>query len=403
MIIKDKKDVLRATLPEGKGEQTYKTPQRGLRLRVTPNQKSWQFVANRNGKHHKHTAARADITEAQGGMTYAEAVKAYHAWSGDIAAHIAEKARQRKAVIDADKTFAQVVDQFLEDPRSTRKQATTENYKRYLHSELVAERLHQMPITHITADDIQFLLDDYEKDGKTASNLLKVLSALFSYCQAMRLRESNPCLKRITKTYSSNPQGFTYKELKQVWDADFNAKFDWNDLIRCYLLTGGLRDTAIREGTWSEVDFEDGFWIIPPTRMKRQGSISIAHHLPLIGPLRDHLLQLREKGPNNTFIFQSERLQDGELVPYPISKVTANTRKIWAERTGFTSINKKIRKTIYTMLIDHGMSSDHVQILQGAIERVREGRGANYDDAKHRQLRTSLLTKWHELLLDIVS
>jgi integrase len=72
-------------------------------------------------------------------------------------------------------------------------------------------------------------------------------------------------------------------------------------LYRLLILTG-LRLNEVADATWSEIDFRNGVWIVPATRMKGKDGRAVDHVVPITAEIAA-ILESLPRFKNGDFLF----------------------------------------------------------------------------------------------------
>jgi integrase len=271
----DAKTVTGLRLPDGKADVIHfdsALPGFGFRLRASGNEvrKSWVVQYRRAGGTRRMLLGSAEVLSAEQARAAAKKALAAIALGGDPQA---EKAARRSA----DKfTLAAMIEDYLASKESSVRARTFTEVQRYLRGPYF-KHLHGMPVDTIGLRDVaaRLLVIGRESGAVAAANARSALNALYVWALANGLTQTNPVVGTARpKTPPARDRVLTDPELVEVWKAGGNDAF--GRVVKLLMLLGQRR-TEVGGMAWSELDLEQGTWIIPARRSKNHR----AHTLPL--------------------------------------------------------------------------------------------------------------------------
>jgi integrase len=246
-----------------------------------------------------------------------------------IAAHKAEKARQRAVVVEtATNTFAAAAQEFIEKyakkkTRRWQEQARllglrpTKNGLEIITGGLAA-RWKDKPIGKMDGHDIHGIVTETRERGapglerradteteSRARAMLSVLSRMYRWLLQHRRVEVNPCMgvhrpeppKARDRVLNVNPDVRRADELRWFWTGCEKLSPPWGALLKILLLTGCRRD-EIGEMRWDELTDDLAVLRLEGSRTKN----GKAHELPL-QPLTRDLLRSVDRIEGSPYVF----------------------------------------------------------------------------------------------------
>ena len=143
-----------------------------------------------------------------------------------------------------------------------------------------------MPLEKIQPKDISKALDIIVKRGAPihANRILSTLKQVFNYAVSRGSLQHNPAMniraRDIGGLEKPRERVLTLEELKLIWhfldSEDCKMFLPTKSAIKIIILTG-VRTAEIRLSKWSEFDFENSLWTIPPENTK--GGITVKIHI----------------------------------------------------------------------------------------------------------------------------
>jgi integrase len=244
----------------------------GYRLRAGSGGKalgSWIVQYRRNGRSRRLRLGSAEVLTAEQARAAAKTALAKVALGQDPQG---DKAAQR----EADKTFAAVVEDFLQAKNGTIRPSSYGETARYLTGSYF-KPLHAMPFDQIARRDVAArLLAISRENGRTAAARARsAISELYSWGMGQGLAGSNP-VSGTLKPKAGKPRDrvLSDQELAAMWREVGGNEF--GRIVRLLILTGARR-TEVGGMTWQEVNFDKATWTLPAARAKNDHE----HVLPL--------------------------------------------------------------------------------------------------------------------------
>ncbi|WP_420632745.1 tyrosine-type recombinase/integrase [Candidatus Palauibacter sp.] len=167
-------------------------------------------------------------------------------------------------------------------------------------------RIGKMPISEVTSADVIGILAPIWHDmPPTARKLRQRIRAVMEWAVAMDLRPDNPC-DRIGPVLGSQGNGvrhmraFPHGEVSSAIETvqASNAR-PVVKLAFEFLVLTATRSGEVRGALWTEIDRDEGAWIIPAPRTKGNRE----HRVPLCGRALEILEEARALGRGSPLVF----------------------------------------------------------------------------------------------------
>lgn len=200
--------------------------------------------------------------------------------------------REHRREIENVVTVATVAERFLNEYRTRRREKwreSTEHTNRLMMENEVLPVLGSWPVTAITSDQIESLLQGIMKRetvrrGVRANRVQALLSGLFKFAMKTKLAHANP-VSGLERLGSERPRSrrLSNAEIKKLWQVLGDG--DAADQYR-FMLATGQRVGECAKVEWKEI--ADGWWTIPSEKSKNHLS-----HRVYLGPLAMEVLTRR--------------------------------------------------------------------------------------------------------------
>ncbi|MFZ4835617.1 tyrosine-type recombinase/integrase [Rouxiella sp. Mn2063] len=295
-------------------------------------------------------------------------------------------------IAEASNTFELVAKEWIEKKRPNWTAGTRVQVETFLKVNCYPA-FGKKPIRDVTSHEILFVLQSMERRG-SASSALKVrqwCSAIFCYAVSTLRAESDPAaaLKgAIIQPKTKNSRCLTHDELRQYFNAlaDYSG-FPQTKITLLLLPFLFLRQGELRNGLWSEVNFDEAIWVIPASRMK----MSRSHSIPLTDTTLKLLTQLKSVVGDNDLMIPSIKDKRKSM-----SRSTVNRaiEYLGFERTLITSHD--FRATASTTLYEMGFRREVIekQLAHAETNRVV----AAYNHAEYLRERREMMEVYDEWL-----
>ncbi len=358
-------------------EKPYrKTDDRGLYLEVRPNGSKIWYYKYRAGPKEKRISLGTypDVTLAEARDRRDEHRKLVS--SGGDPALERKKGKIATRLVNGT-TFQAIGEDFIQVRlvASGKAEATIEKARWYLSH--LARDLGDRPIAEIEPAEVLFALKKIERAGKreTAVRTRALASRVFRHGVALTCCKSDPAAllsgalaNPIRKHHAAILDPAMLGELLRAIEAFGGSevvKYAMKILPHVFLRPGELR-----QGRWSEIDWEEGIWKVPAerTKLRRQ------HSVPLSRQVLGYLRELREITGRLDFMFPGVRSHRR-----PMSDPAINSA---FRRMGFdadTVTAHGLRSTASTLLnesgkwhpdaIERALAHGHSNAVRGAYAR----------------------------------
>lgn len=278
--------IVKALPPPASGNRiTYDTDVRGFGCRVTAGG-ARAFILNyrtRTGRERRYT-----IGEFPAWKTSAARAEAAE-WKKRI-----RSGEDPLAVIEDDraaKTVADLCNRFKAEHLPKKRPATQRDYQSLIEREILPTLKH-MKVSEVKFSDVDAIHRRITKRGRLhhANHAVAVMSKMFSLAIKWGWRMDNPA-KGIERNQEQKRNRYLSAEELVRLTAALAEHEDQQaaNIIRLLLLTGARRG-EVQAARWDQFDLASGTWTKPGSTSKQKTE----HRVPLSGPARQLLSQLRE-------------------------------------------------------------------------------------------------------------
>jgi integrase len=286
-------------------------------------------------------------------------------------------------------TVLEVIDAYLPYAESRQRSRTYAETKRHLRQH--AKPIHHERIEAATRRDISALLERIkERSGPYAANRVRAsLHAMWVWgLKTGRIEtDRNPVTHTIRNPERTRERVLSNGELRRIWAAT-NDDSDYSRIVRLCLLTGCRRE-EMGSLRWNEIHGDR--IILHRNRMKG----GTTHEIALL-PMISTTLPFRPTPPRE-FAFGAD---DTGFSGWSKCK-TALDRRL--DNTGDKLVPwslHDLRRTFSTRLHDDGIAPMTIEAL---LAHKQQGVAAVYNRASFWSAKRAALTRWHEMLTDILS
>jgi len=203
------------------------------------------------------------------------------------------------AELDADrtaKTVADLCDVFEEEHLAKKRPSTVRDYKALIRRK-IRPALKNRKVAEVEFTDIDSLHRKITKEGAPylANRTVAVLSKMFGLAVKMKWRADNP-VKGVERNDEQKRQRYLSPAELVNMTAALASLEDQQaaNILRLLLLTGARRN-EVQAVRWDQLDLAGGVWTKPGSTTKQK----TVHRVPLSGPARQLLAELREKAEDN--------------------------------------------------------------------------------------------------------
>jgi integrase len=286
-------------------------------------------------------------------------------------------------------TVLEVVEAYLRHASARQRPRSYKETERHLRQH--AAPLHQERAEGVSRRDIAALLERVAKrSGPVAANRTRAaLSAMWSWGLRTGLIEtdSNPVTFTVRQVEKSRERTLTDAELKAIWAATAGDG-DYARIVRLALLTGCRRE-EIGGLCWEEVG--DDWLLIGGGRMKA----GITHEVPLLSMIAESLPERPEKAEGCVFGRRGTGFSGWSKCKRALD---AKLAEACADMTPWTLHD--LRRTFSTKLHDAGVEPIVVEAL---LAHKQQGIAGVYNRASFRDAKRAALTRWHEILDEMLA
>jgi integrase len=277
-------------------------------------------------------------------------------------------------------SFRKVAAEYLAAKQGSVRPRTLTEVTRYL-SDAYFKPLHGVAIDKIGRRDIaaRLVIIKRENGNVAAAAARTAISSLFSWAMQMGYCEANPVIGTVEFTTTPRERVLGDDELAAIWNAcDGNSEHD--RIVRLLVLTG-CRRQEIGGMRWSELDSENGTWVLPSERAKNKHE----HTLPLPSAAwdiintvphmahRDHLFGVRA-GDGFTDWGRAKRMLDAKL---------GDAVQQWRVHD--------LRRTAATKLADLGVQPHIIETILNHQSGHKRGIAGTYNRSSYaREVRAAL-------------
>lgn len=270
----------------------------GLNIRVRPTgTMTWTFRFQMGRKHEKISMGRYLQSNSKAGMTLDQARKEagrYRSWLENNKNPKVELARERREQEEA-KTFDDAFVSF--DEKRLSKQLRGEQ-SRIIYNRDIKPHIGSIKLADLSIYELNKVFDSkVDKDGKRMAGAIgvchKIINQVINHALALNMLDTHPAPQLKAKDVGGGSKvtkrNLSFAELKILLTSLNEWRTDPANirLIR-FLLGCGQRISAVLEMRWSELDFDEGVWLLPAS----SEDCHTKSQEPRKVPLSDYLLEL---------------------------------------------------------------------------------------------------------------
>lgn len=277
------------------------------------------------------------------------------------------------------------------------KQNWSNNYRKKQETRLTKDILPYLGdriIDQITAKEVLIVCKRVEERGaiETAHRIKQICSLVFRYALGLGLVDSDPgrdLKNALTPIKTKHMAALTDpKEIGGLMRAIHG--FTGTPIVGAALIFSAYtfpRPIEIRHAEWSEIDFDEKLWRIPPEKMKMRRR----HIVPLSRQAIETLKEIQPLSGDGKYIFPGMRGKG--------SVISENTVNAALRRLGFTQSEQThhgFRGTASTLLHEQGWDSKVVEMQLSHVDSNDVRRA--YNHAKYLPQRTKMMQAWADYL-----
>ena len=382
---------IRNAKPQAKPAKLYDSG--GLFLLVTPNGGKWWRLKYRFGGKEKllSLGTYPDIS-LKDARDRRDAARKLLANGGDPST---ERRKQKlETRLSAANTFGAVADELL-GKKAKKLAATTQTKLKGILDNDLRPWLGDRPIKDITAPELLGVVQRIEKRGanEMAHRALRLSAQVFQYAIVTGRMERNPAADLrgalepvVVKHHAAITDPRKVGELLRAIDG-----YAGTLPVKCALSLAPLlfvRPGELRQAEWSEINLDQGDWIIPAGRMKMRE----AHLVPLSTQAINILRELQPLTGHGRYVFPS--LRTGAR---PMSENTVNAA---LRRLGFSNDEmtghgfRAMARTILDEIL--GFRPDFIE--HQLAHAVKDPLGRAYNRTTHLAERRKMMQAWADYL-----
>ncbi len=169
---------------------------------------------------------------------------------------------------------------------------------------LISKPFSNMQVSHVSRSIVTEAVKEIMAKGtyETARRSLRLLSQVFDYAIACEYTEVNPCAnisKIIPENTVKHMAFLNAYEMPKFWQdvGSLVADYELKQALMLYCLLTP-RPSELMQAKWSEIDFEQRIWTIPPEHMKKR---------------KEHIIYLADKALTIFQTLHNQRIDDGYI------------------------------------------------------------------------------------------
>lgn len=329
-----------------------------------------------------------------------------------------QEARERAVELQKRRTtFAAVVEDFVREKLPSERKG--KDAEREIRRDLLP-KWDSVAITEITNHHVSSLIKAKGRDGKVgARNLLALIKRFFVWAvdQPEYGLSVSPCANiRATSILGETPRSgarvLSNDELFALWRAAIRMSYPVGPAYQLLCLTA-LRLNEAVDASWSEFNFREKIWVIPPERMKGKDS-GKKQARPHAVPLTSDILALLESLPrfkNGKFLFSTTAGRSptwiGTKIKERLDRRMLLTLRALAKHRGEDPadvtlphfINHDIRRTVRSHLSRLKVTEE---AREAVLAHARPGIKGTYDLYDYLDEKREALELWASRLREIV-
>lgn len=303
----------------------------------------------------------------------------------------AKRQAKRVASTKAGNTFESVAQEWLKQNSHKWSSSYADDVENRLGNH-VFPTLGPRAISEISTADILDVLRVIESSGALdmAHRMMQTCGQVYRYAVITGRVDRNPVLDlrgalkapvRKNHSYLKADELPEYLQKLEVYDGDLQTKL----ALKLILLTF-VRTTELRGSEWTEINFDDAEWRIPPERMKMKD----LHIVPLSTQAISVLEELKKLTGNRKYLFPNQH--------NPLAFMSENTVLFALYRMGYHSkaTGHGFRATASTILNEHGFHADVIERQLAHVERNKVR--AAYNHAEYLPERRKMMQWWADYL-----
>ncbi|WP_165937767.1 tyrosine-type recombinase/integrase [Methylobacterium segetis] len=245
----------------------------GFGYRIRGGRRTWVIRPPRaGGKSSLFTIAAADVVDIAEARKAARERLAKAALGEDPG--LARREQRTQPVI----TLGNALARYQKHQERHARHSTLANLKTHINTHW--KPLHERPLGDLRRVDVAARLHEIvqESGPQAAVRARRCLSSAYAWAIAEGIVDANPVVGTKAPAHEvRRDRVLSAAELAAVWRTLANN--DFGRIIKLLILTGQRRD-EVAAMRWSELNLEEGTWLLPPIRMKNKQK----HEVPLPDP-----------------------------------------------------------------------------------------------------------------------
>ena len=314
-------------------------------------------------------------------------------------------ARKKKDGLLKKKSETTISDSVTEWLDKAQMAESTRNARRYIVKRIISPKLGSLKVSELTDLDIRRAIEPLiDKAPSTALMVRDILSSLYRWLnEAKGLRIDNPAQyikPSAIHVFHSRDRNLSASEIRDFYAAlSFTPIASSNKAFLKLLLLTAVRKGELIGARWSEIDFEEEKWAIPPERMKG----SLAHIVYLSHQAIDLLMGLQLVGGGSSeYVFPGRNDTTKSIVSQSPNKWINDARRA-SEKKGIKIepfSPHDFRRTFSTFANEHGFRGE---IIEKCLAHESHDIRAVYNRAEYATERRELMQWWADEIDSITS
>ena len=333
---------LQALKPQDKEYSIPDKKVEGLNIRVrSTGTMTWIFRFQVGKKHEKISMGRYIKIKPERGMTLDQARKEagrYRSWLENGKNPKVELDIEKRAQDEA-KTFDDAFISF--DEKRLSKQLRGEQ-SRTIYNRDIKPILGSIKLADLSIYDLNRVFDaKVDKDGKRMAGAIgvchKIINQVINHALALNMLDTHPAPQLKAKDVGGGSKvtkrNLSFSELKILLTSMPSWRTDPSNIrLMQFLLGCGQRISAVLEMRWSELDFEEGTWLLPASSEERHTKSQDARKVPLSDCLLRLLKEQRDSVPSKWKLVWPQLMVDKVQEPAAVRALIKRNLPIDFER-----------------------------------------------------------------------
>jgi integrase len=363
----------------------------GFGIRVSPRgSKSWVWVYHFEGKPRRITfGSYPAMGLADARVALAAAQRSLSKGTDPGVAVVAKKNTDRNA-----DTVSRLINDYLEIWAKPRKRSASED-ERILRKD-VAPLWGRRKAKDISRRDVISLLDAIVERGAPiqANRTLAVVRRMYNWAVSRDIVQTSPChMVEAPAKEAQRDRVLSVAEIQMLWHKLDEAKM--SEVMRLALrfqLVTAQRKGEVIGATWSEIDFDENVWTIPPEKAKN----GLAHRVPLSALAIELLREVKTNANGSGWLFPSPRGNNPVTGPAVDHAMRNNRNQLELENV----TPHDLRRTAASHMTGMGINRLTVSKI---LNHAESGITAVYDRHSYDNEKRDALDAWGQRLSGMLS